>query len=149
MAFSVSPLSRRPGATHYADTNEIVLAQPNVEYSQCLSRHDVNRATHRGVHNVHMHQIRTTRYGPQNYACAHNTLSVAISMSRSVKNAPLCVVRTSQICPPIDLHRHCGTEWREVECVPLVTDFLGGVYICTFPFENTEFGNSGAPKFTL
>jgi hypothetical protein len=39
------------------------------------------------------------------------------------------VVRKSLLYPPIELHGHRGSAWRVIKCVPLVTDFMGRVYI--------------------
>jgi hypothetical protein len=62
MPLRVPPLCGRPGATHSADTSVIVQACLNPivdEYSPCLSRHSVYRATQRGVHvyDVHIHEF--------------------------------------------------------------------------------------------
>jgi hypothetical protein len=58
--------------------------------------------------------------------CAHSDWGVPIKVSTSLNNAPRCVVRKSVFYPPIELHGHRGGVWREIKCVPLVTDYKQG-----------------------
>jgi hypothetical protein len=67
--------------------------------------------------------------GRKSNACAYNNWGVPIEVLTSVNNAPSYVVRNSLLSPPIELHGHRGSAWREIEYVPLVTDFMGRVYI--------------------
>jgi hypothetical protein len=60
---------------------------------------------------------------------AHNNWGVPAKVLTSMNNAPWCVVRKSLLYPPIELHGHRGTAWRVIECVLLVTDYMGRVYI--------------------
>jgi hypothetical protein len=52
-----------------------------------------------------------------------------------VNNAPWCAVRKSLFYPPIELHGHRGSAWRVIKYVPLVTDFMGRVYVFVRPFR--------------
>jgi hypothetical protein len=76
-----------------------------------------------------------TNFGMQNMGrksnvCAHNNWGVpVVEVLTSVNNAPWCVVPKSLHYPPIELHGHRGSAWRATKCVPLVTDFMGRVYI--------------------
>ena len=75
-----------------------------------------------------------TNFGMQNFGrksnvCAHNNRSVPIEVLTSVSNTPWCAVRKSLLYPPIELHGHRGSAWRVIKCVPLVTDFMGRVYL--------------------
>jgi hypothetical protein len=82
------------------------------------------------VHNLHIHKFRHATFRPQiQRVCAHNNRSVPIEVLTPVNNAPWCVVRKSLLYPPIELHGHRGCAWRVIKCVPLVTDFMGRVYI--------------------
>jgi hypothetical protein len=80
-----------------------------------------------------------TNFGLQNTGrksnvCAHNDWGVPIDVLTSMNNAPWCVVRKSLLSPPIELHGHRGSAWRVIKCVPLVTDFMGRVYISPINF---------------
>jgi hypothetical protein len=72
-----------------------------------------------------------TNFGQQNMGrksnvCAHNNWGVPIKVLTSLNNAPWCAVRKSLLYPPIELHgHHRGRAWREIKCMPLVTDFMG------------------------
>jgi hypothetical protein len=75
-----------------------------------------------------------TNFGLQNFGrksnvCAHNNRSLPIEVLTSMNTAPWCVVRKSLLYPPIELHGHRGCAWRVIKCVPLVTDFMGRVYV--------------------
>jgi hypothetical protein len=75
-----------------------------------------------------------TNFGLQNMdrksnVCAQSNWGVPIDVLTAVNNAPWCVVRKSLLYPPIELHGHRGCAWRVIKCVPLVTDFMGRVYI--------------------
>jgi hypothetical protein len=56
-------------------------------------------------------------------------------MSMSVINAPWWVAQKSVFYPPIELHGHRGSVWRVVTCVPLITDFMGRVYMHFYAYE--------------
>jgi hypothetical protein len=78
--------------------------------------------------------ITCTNFGLQNMGrkpnvCPRNNWSVPIEVLTSVNNAPWCVVRKPLLYPPIELHGHRGCAWRVIKCVPLVTDFMGRVYM--------------------
>jgi hypothetical protein len=67
-----------------------------------------------------------TNFGLQ--SMAHNNWGVPIDVLTSVNNAPWCVVRKSLLYPLIELHGYRGNAWREIKCVPVVTDFMGRGY---------------------
>jgi hypothetical protein len=75
-----------------------------------------------------------TNFGMQNMGrkanvCGHNNWGVPIKVLTSVNNAPWCAARKSLLYPPIELYgHHRGSAWRVIRCMPLVTDFVGGVY---------------------
>jgi hypothetical protein len=60
---------------------------------------------------------------------AHNNWGVPVNVLTSVSSAPWCAVRNPLFYPPIELHGHRGSAWRVVKYVPLVTDFMGRMYI--------------------
>jgi hypothetical protein len=79
--------------------------------------------------------------GRKSNVCAHNNWGVPIKVLTSVNNAPWCVVRKSVFYPPIELHGHCSSAWRVIKCVPLVTDFMGRVYVKAPKLKIVRNGN--------
>jgi hypothetical protein len=81
-----------------------------------------------------------TNFGPQNMGRksnvgAHNKRGVPVKVLTSVNNAPWCAVRKSLFYPQIELHGHRGSAWRVIKYVPLVTDFMGRVYMLVVHVE--------------
>jgi hypothetical protein len=67
--------------------------------------------------------------GRKSNVCDRSNLGVPIKVSTSVNNAPWSVVRKSVFYPPIELLGYRGSVRWVMKCVPLVTDFMGRVYV--------------------
>jgi hypothetical protein len=88
-----------------------------------------------------------TNFGPQNMGRksnvgAHNNWGVPIKVPMSVSTAPWSEIQKSVFYPPIELHGHSASAWRVIKFVPLVTDFMGKVYITKADrgvFQNIQY----------
>jgi hypothetical protein len=82
------------------------------------------------MHNLHMHEFRPAKDGPQIQLVLPQKLGrddrgVHVGEQRAVA----CCSKIIILPPTIEGHGHRGTVWRVIKYVPLlVTDFMGRVY---------------------
>jgi hypothetical protein len=131
MPFSVSPLCRRMGATLSRMLDQLCKRAESPVSSSLPACRDTT-CTESRLEACIITCTCSTNFGPQNMGrksnmCARGNWGVPIKASTSANNTPRCVVRKSVFYPSIELHRHRGSAWRVIKCLPLVTDFIGRV----------------------